>query len=94
MNKNYALFAAAALFALIGANINAYTDDYGRSGDWFEGMRRPEDRAVSGGRGRPVGVVFEEVETQGGNEELRLKPVEGALDTTGNILGDVFGGRR
>jgi hypothetical protein len=91
MNKNYTLFAAAALFALVGANINAYTD--GR-GDWFEGMRRPEDRAVSGGQGRPVGVVFEEVETQGGNEELRLKPVEGALDTTGNILGDVFGGRR
>lgn len=93
MFKNYTLCALAAVFALVSANISAYTNDY-RRGDLFEGMRRPENRAVSGGQGRPVGVIFEEVETEGGDEALRLKPVEGALDTTGDILGGVFGGRR
>ena len=90
MNKNYTLFAAAALFALIGANINAYTG----SGDMFEGLRRSEDQAVQGGEEEPVAGVFERVQTNSGKDELRLKPVEAATQTTGNILGDIFGGRR
>ncbi len=82
MFKNHTLHLVAVLFALIGANMQA--------GDWFEGARRPENRAVRGSDEQPVGVVFERTETENGDEALRLKPVEGALGT----IGGIFGGNR
>ena len=81
MFKNYTLHLVAVLSALIGTHIQA--------GDWFEGMRSSENQAVND-NGRPVGVIFEEVETESGDDALRLKPVEGALGT----IGGIFGGNR
>lgn len=89
MNKNFNLYVLAAVFALLGASLQA--ERY--AGDWFEGARRPQDRAAYE-TGRPVAGVFEEVETEGGNQELRLMPVEGAVDTVGNTLSGIFGGGR
>lgn len=89
MKNNFKLYALAAVFALLGASLQA--ERY--AGDWFEGARRPQDRAAYE-TGRNPGIIFEEVETEGGNEELRLKPVEGALDTAGDIVGGIFGGGR
>jgi hypothetical protein len=83
MYRNYRLYAAIAILALVGATIKG-------DGDWFEGLRPRERQAAQGGNGEPVGVVFERVETEGGDDALRLKPVEGTLDT----LGEIFGGNR
>jgi hypothetical protein len=81
MKKNMSLCALVALFALVNGAIHA-------DGDWFEGLRQPEDRVVED-QGA-VGVIFEKGETADGDEVLRVKPVEGALDTIGGIFG---GGR-
>lgn len=86
MFKRYGLCAAAAVFVF---GFNAIT--IGRSGDWFEGWRDQNEQVAPDSEEEPVGVVFERSTTNSGDDTVRLKPVEGALDTVGNILG---GGNR
>jgi hypothetical protein len=67
MFKISKLYAAAAIFALVGANINA---------DMFDGVRRPQERAVPGGEKRPTAIPgLVEEETEGGSE-IRVEPLE------------------
>lgn len=89
MYRNYRLYAAIAILAMVGATIMGYE----QADDWFAGLRPRSERAVRES-GEPVGVVFQPVETESGSETFRVRPVEGALRTTGNITSTIFGGSR
>jgi hypothetical protein len=68
MNKNYTLFAAAALFALVGANINA---------DMFDFLRPESQREVPGGAKRQTPIPgLVETDTRGGGTAVEVQPLE------------------
>jgi len=67
MFKISKLYATAALFALLGANVQA---------DIFDVFRPDAQRAVPGGEKRPTAIPgLVEEETEGGSE-IRVEPLE------------------
>ena len=67
MCKNYGLYAAAAVFMLLSAGVQA---------DWFDFMRPEGEREARNSEQRPVGPGLVEIETESGQTRTEVKPLE------------------